>query len=356
MRICILGAGAIGGLMGARLASAGEDVTLIARGPHLAAIKSNGLRLVMADGTAHLARNVMATDSIGDAGRQDIVILALKAHQIAAVAPELPALFGPDTIVVTVQNGIPWWYFQKHGGEFDGERLDSLDPDGVIEASIVADRIIGCIAYPASSISAPGVIRHVDGNRFPVGELDGTQSDRVKLLSETLTNAGLKSRVLSDIRAEIWLKALGNLTFNPVSALTHAMLDEICRFPRTRELAGNMMLEAQAIAHKLGIRFRCSIERRIEGAEKVGAHKTSMLQDLEIGRELEIEALIGAVVELGRLTNTPTPHIHAVYACVGLLAESMASARGRLPNPAAPSSTRLGQCDIGQGTAAARMW
>lgn len=355
MRICVIGAGAIGGFLGAKLALAGEDVTLIARGPHLAAIKRYGLRLVMEDGTTHLARNVRATDSIEDAGRQDIVVLALKAHQIAAVAPEMPALFDPDTSVVTVQNGLPWWYFQKHGGEFDGERLDSLDPDGVIEASIEADRIIGCIAYPASSIAAPGVIRHVAGNRFPVGELDGTESDRVKLLSETFTNAGLKSRILTNIRAEIWLKALGNLTFNPVSALTHAMLDEICRFPRTRELAENMMLEAQAIAHKLGIQFRCTIERRIEGAEKVGAHKTSMLQDLELGRELETEALIGAVVELGRLTNTPIPHIHAVYACVGLLAKSMASARGRLPTAAAPSSTRIDQYNIGQRTTAAKM-
>lgn len=322
MRICVVGAGAIGGFMGARLSSAGEDVTLIARGPHLDAIRKNGLKLVMNDGTIHLARGAKATDRIGEAGPQDIVILALKAHQIAAVAPELPALFHPDTIVVPVQNGIPWWYFQKHGGEYEGWRLDSLDPDGVIEANIEADRIIGCIAYPATKIAAPGVLHHIEGNRFPIGELDGAETERVKKLSEVLTNAGFKSYILDDIRAEIWLKAWGNLTFNPVSALTRAMLGEICRFPLTRALAQNMMLEAEAIAHKLGIKFRHTIEKRIDGAEKVGDHKTSMLQDLESGRELETEALIGAVLELGKLTKTPTPYIDAVYACVTLLAET----------------------------------
>ncbi|MFQ5765838.1 MAG: 2-dehydropantoate 2-reductase [Rhodospirillales bacterium] len=322
MRIGIVGAGAIGGLMGARLAAAGEDVTLIARGPHLEAIRKNGLKLVMDDDDVCHPRWIKATDSIADAGCQDIVILALKAHQIAPVAPDLPSLFGPETVVVPVQNGIPWWYFQRHGGEFEGRRFHSLDPEGVIEANVEAERIIGCIAYPAAEIASPGVIRHIEGNRFPVGELDGAETARVNMLWQVLTLAGFESRILTDIRAEIWLKAWGNLTFNPVSALTRAMLNEICQFALTRELAQNMMLEAQAVAHKLGITFRHTIEKRINGAEKVGAHKTSMLQDLESGRELETEALIGAVIELGKLTGTPTPYIKAVYACITLLAQT----------------------------------
>ena len=319
MRICVIGAGAIGGFLGAKLALAGEDVTLIARGPHLDAIRNNGLKLVMKDGTEYIATNAKATSNIEEAGPQDVVILALKAHQIEPVAPQMPALFGPETIVVTVQNGIPWWYFQRHGGEFDGRRLDSLDPTGVIEANIEGERIIGCVAYPATTITEPGVIHHVEGDRFPVGELDGSESERAKTLCQALIGAGFRSRVIDNIRSEIWLKAWGNLSFNPVSGLTHATLVDICRFPETRELAANMMKEAREIAEKLGIEFRHTIERRINGAEAVGAHKTSMLQDVEARRSLEVEALIGAVIELGRLTNTPSPAIDAVYACVKLL-------------------------------------
>ncbi|MCZ6482451.1 MAG: 2-dehydropantoate 2-reductase, partial [Alphaproteobacteria bacterium] len=254
---------------------------------------------------------------------QDMVILALKAHQIEAVASEIPALFRPETIVVPVQNGIPWWYFQRHGGEFDGRRLETLDPTGVIEANIEAGRIIGCVVYPAAAVTGPGVIHHVEGDRFPVGELDGSESERVKTLSETLIDAGFRSRVIEDIRSEIWLKAWGNLSFNPISALTHATLADICRFPETRALAASMMKEAQDIAEKLGIEFRHTIDKRIDGAEAVGAHKTSMLQDVEARRKLEVEALIGAVIELGRLTNTPTPAIDAVYACVKLLDKAL---------------------------------
>jgi 2-dehydropantoate 2-reductase len=331
MKICVVGAGAIGGLMGARLALSGEEVTLVARGPHLAAIQAHGLRLILEDGAQeHLVRQVRAAGQIADAGPHDVVILALKAHQIENVAAQLPALFHPETLVVTVQNGIPWWYFQKHGGEHDGRRLESLDPHGVIEANVAAGRIIGSIAYPAAQVSEPGVIRHVEGNRFPVGELDGSRSERVKTLSETLTRAGFKSPVLTDIRSQIWLKALGNLSFNPISALTRATLAEIARFPETRELAATMMREAQQIAQTLGITFRVSIEQRIAGAEGVGEHKTSMLQDLETGRPLELEALVGVILELGRLTATPTPSIDAVYACVKLLANtSGSSASGR---------------------------
>ncbi len=334
MRICVVGAGAIGGMLGAKLAAAGQDVTLIARGAHLAAIRAKGLKLLMADGTTHLVRNVAATDRIAEAGPQDIVVLALKAHQIREIAAQIPTLFAPETMVVTVQNGIPWWYFQKHGGPFDGYRLRTLDPDGTIATHIDAERIVGCVAYPASEIAAPGVIRHVEGNRFPVGEPDGSTSARVERLAALFGAAGFKSFVLDDIRAEIWLKAWGNLTFNPISALTHATLEGICRFPETRALARAMMEEAQAVAEKLGISFRHTIERRIAGAEAVGAHKTSMLQDVELGRSLEVEALIGAVVELGRLTETPTPHIDAVYACVKLLAKSLSEAGGGLRLPA----------------------
>jgi 2-dehydropantoate 2-reductase len=320
MSICVVGAGAIGGFMAAKLSLAGEDVTVVARGEHLEVIRTQGLQLLMSDGTNEVASAIQARGSIAEAGTHQFVILALKAHQIEAVAPQLSALYTDDTTVVTVQNGIPWWYFQRLGGPHDGRRLASLDPTGVIETNIPARRIIGSIAYPAAEKTAPGVITHIDGNRFPVGELDGTKSQRVQALAQTFTKAGLKSKVLTDIRSHIWLKAWGNLSFNPISALTLGTLDTICRFPETRALSAKMMEEAQVIAEKLGITFRITIEQRIAGAEAVGAHKTSMLQDLEAGRELEIEPLIGAVVELGRLTETPTPSIDAVYALIKLRA------------------------------------
>lgn len=319
MKICIVGAGAIGGLMGAKFALAGEDVTLIDQGAHLAAIKKNGLKLIWEDGSEHVAKNVKAFDRIEDAGPQDLVILALKAHYLEAVARWIGALLGPETMIVTVQNGIPWWYFQRHGGPYEGRRLTTLDPDGVLEKNVPAERIIGCVVYPAAAVEAPGVIHHVEGDRFPVGELDGKETERVKRLYDTFVKAGFKSRILDNIRSEIWLKAWGNLSFNPISALTHATLVEICQFPETRRLVAAMMKEAETIANKLGITFRHTIEKRIEGAESVGAHKTSMLQDVEHGRSLEVEALVGAILELGRITETPAPSIEAVYACVKLL-------------------------------------
>jgi len=323
MRICVIGAGAIGGLIGARLALAGERVTLIDQGAHLAAIQEKGLKLISEDGTEHVVTNAVATGDVSEAGTQDIVFLAVKAHYLEAVAPRISALMGPETFIVTTQNGIPWWYFHKHGGPFEGYRINALDPSGVLEKNIDSDRIIGCVAYPAAAVVEPGVIRHVEGDRFPVGELDGSHSERVQKLYDTLVNAGFRSRILDDIRAEIWLKAWGNLSFNPISALTHATLQEICRFRETRKLAETMMREAQEIAHKLGITFRHTIEKRIAGAESVGAHKTSMLQDVELGRSLEVEALIGAVLELGRLTKAPAPSIEAIYACVKLLNKIM---------------------------------
>ena len=323
MRVCIVGAGAIGGLMGAKLALSGEEVTVIDQGAHLEAIKENGLKLIWEDGTEYVAEVAKATDNLEEAGEQDLIILGLKAHYLDQVAKEISLITGPETMIVTVQNGIPWWYFHKHGGEFDGHPLDSLDPDRILTKNIDADKIIGCVVYPAAAVIEPGVIRHVEGDRFPIGELDGSESARVQKLKDTLENAGFRSRVLDDIRSEIWLKAWGNLSFNPISALTHATLVDICQFAETRKLAETMMTEAQAIAEKLGITFRHTIEKRIAGAEGVGAHKTSMLQDVESGRSLETEALIGAILELGNLTETPAPAIEAVYACVKLLNKVM---------------------------------
>lgn len=318
MKICIVGAGAIGGLMGAKFALAGEDVTVIDQGVHFAAIKGNGLRLIWEDGEEFTAK-VNTADSLAEAGPQDLVVLALKAHFLDQVAKEIHHLMDADTMIVTVQNGIPWWYFHKHGGPFEGHRINALDPTGVLGKNIDADRIIGCVVYPAASVPEPGVIKHIEGDRFPVGELDGSESERVQKLHDLFVKAGLRSRVLDDIRSEIWLKAWGNLSFNPISALTHATLVEICQFPETRELAADMMREAQEIAEKIGITFRHTIEKRIAGAESVGAHKTSMLQDVEAGRSLETEALIGAILEIGQLTETSAPSIKAVYACVKLL-------------------------------------
>jgi 2-dehydropantoate 2-reductase len=330
LRICIVGSGAIGGLIGVRLSISGQDVTFIDKDEQLAAIQQKGLKLVMQDGKEFVAREAKATGSFEEAGQQDVVILGVKAHQIPEVAPDLPALFGPDTSLVTVQNGIPWWYFQRYGGEYEGKRLEALDPTGVIEANVDADRIIGCVAYPAAAIVEPGVVQHVEGNRFPMGELDGSKSERCKKLMQAFIDAGFRSRVIDNIRAEIWLKAWGTLSFNPISALTHATMVDICHFPETRDLATKMMREAEETAGKLGITFRRTIERRIEGAENVGAHKTSMLQDVEAGRSLEIEALIGAIIELSRLTQTPSPAIDTVYACVKLLNKTFTEVESRV--------------------------
>ena len=271
-----------------------------------------------------------ATDDYREAGPQDLVILAMKANQLEAVVGELDKLCGPQTAVVTMQNGIPYWYFQKHGGSLEGTRVASVDPRGAIMAGIPAERVIGCVVYPASELLAPGVVRHIEGDRFPLGELDGSSSERVNRIAAVFQDAGFKAPVLDNIRAEIWLKLWGNLTFNPISSLSHATLVDICQYPLTRELAAGMMREAQSVAHKLGIEFRVPLDKRIAGAEKVGKHKTSMLQDVEAGREPEIDALVGSVVELARLTDTPTPHIDTVYALVKLLASTMQDQRGHV--------------------------
>ncbi|HEY1725506.1 MAG TPA: 2-dehydropantoate 2-reductase [Steroidobacteraceae bacterium] len=324
MKIAIIGAGAIGGYVAVKLALAGEQVTCLVRGANLKAISDHGLKLIGSDGSEQVASSVRATNDYEAAGVQDLVILAVKAHQVAAVANDVPKLFGPDTMIVTMQNGIPYWYFHRHGGALAGSIVRSVDPSGLVSERIPAERVIGCVVYPAAELIAPGVVKHIEGERFPVGELDGSSSQRVTRVSECFIRAGFKSPILPDIRAEIWLKAWGNLTFNPISALTRATLVDICQFPPTRELAAQMMAEAQNVANKLGISFRVPLEKRIAGAEKVGKHKTSMLQDVEAGRPPELSALVGSVVELGRLTDTATPTIDAVYALTDLLARTVA--------------------------------
>jgi len=267
---------------------------------------------------------------MAEAGPQDAVLLTLKAHQVKDVLPELRDLFGPHTLVVTMINGLPWWYFHKLAGPYEGRSLESVDPGGVIGAHIEPERVIGGIVYPASELIEPGVVRVIEGNRFTLGELDGSRSERIEALSQAMMRAGFKSPVSKDIRGEIWVKLWGNLSFNPISALTHATLQDICRFPATRELAARMMTEAQAIGEKLGVEFKISLDKRIAGAEAVGAHKTSMLQDVEHGRALELQALVGSVVELAQITQTPAPNIEAVYAVTGLLAQTLSQHAGKL--------------------------
>ena len=330
MRIAVVGAGAIGGYLGARLSLAGEDVTFIARNRNLQAINANGFRLLLEDGSTEHAADVRAVQACADAGAQDVVLLTVKAHQVGNLLPELRSLFGPQTIVVSMINGIPWWYFHRLAGPHEGRGLNSVDPGGTIAAHIEPERVIGSVVYPAAELVAPGVVKVIEGNRFTLGELDGERTERVELLSQALMRAGFKAPLSKDIRSEIWLKLWGNLSFNPISALTHATLQDICRFPATRALAAAMMIEAQAVAEKLGVHFKVSLDKRIAGAEAVGAHKTSMLQDVEHGRALELQALVGAVIELGAITGTPVPTISAIHAVTALLGHTLISQHGRL--------------------------
>ncbi len=332
MTFAVVGAGSIGGYLGALLAASGERVTFIARGANLEAIRARGMRVTLEDGREVTAR-AAASARCEEAGPHDVVLLTVKAHQVAAIAADLHHLCHDTTSIVTMQNGIPWWYFHRHGGEFEGRSLHAVDPDSTIGRAVDPARLIGAVVYPGATLIEPGVVRVVEGRRFTLGELDGTTTPRLEAIAASFARAGFKAPVTNDIRGEIWLKLWGNAAFNPVSALTHATLEDMCRYPLTRDLAAAMMRETEAIAGKLGVQFRVSIEKRIAGAEKVGAHKTSMLQDLEVGKALELEALVGAVVELGRLTNTPSPHVDAVYACASLLArtlEGAGGARGRL--------------------------
>jgi 2-dehydropantoate 2-reductase len=330
MKIAIVGAGAIGGFLGARLSLAGGDVTFVARGRNLAAINADGFRLINEDGREEHARAARAVKHMADAGPQDAVLLTVKAHQVRELLPQLRDLFGPQTMVVSMINGVPWWYFQRLPGPYEGQTLESVDPGGVIAATIEPERVIGSIVYPAAELVAPGLVRVIEGNRFTLGELDGGRSDRIETLSQALIHAGFKAPVSRDIRSEIWVKLWGNLSLNPISALTHATLEEICRFPLSRALVAAMMAEAQAVGEKLGVQFRISIDKRIAGAEAVGAHKTSMLVDIEHGRAIELDALVGSVVELGRITGTPTPTIDAIHAATALLAHTLAARHGCL--------------------------
>lgn len=316
MKICIFGAGAIGGYMGAKLAQAGADVSLVARGPHLTAMRENGLRLIEESGETTV--KVTASDDAADLGPQDYVIVTLKAHSVPPVVPKMQPLIGDHTTIVSGVNGVPWWYFHKIGGPLEGTRLETVDPGNAQWDGFGPDRVLGCVVYPAAEVIAPGVVKHIEGNRFSLGEPDGSKSERALALSRALSAAGLKAPVRPKIRDEIWVKLWGNLSFNPISALTHATLDVLCTDPGTREVARNMMLEAQAIAEKLGVKFPIDVDRRIQGGADVGAHRTSMLQDLDQGRPMEIDALVGSVKELGRVTETPTPTIDTVLALVAL--------------------------------------
>ncbi|MER8695450.1 2-dehydropantoate 2-reductase [Mesorhizobium opportunistum] len=319
MKITIFGAGAIGGYLAAKLAIAGRtDLSIVARGAHLEAIKADGLRLIE-DGQETLAP-VRAAAKAEELGVQDTVVLALKAHSLTPALDQISPLLGPETSVVTMQNGVPWWYFHGVRGPLEGTRLNAVDPGGAIWQRIGPQRVIGAVVYPAVEVDAPGLIRHVEGKRFSLGEPSGERSERVTLLAEEMVKAGLQAPVREDIRGEIWVKLWGNLSFNPISALTGSTLAAIVADEGTRTLARTMMLEAQAIGESLGVRFPIGVDRRIKGAGDVGEHKTSMLQDLERGRPMEIDALVSAVQELGRLTNKPTPTIDAVLALVRRLA------------------------------------
>lgn len=314
MKVCIYGAGAIGGYVGVQLKRAGVDVSLVARGAHLEAMKTNGLKLLI-DGEERV-EHIPCSDNPAELGPQDYVIVALKGHSVPGVVDAMQPLLGNDTAVVTAVNGVPYWYYYKHGDQLEGRTLESVDPGGKQWAGLRPERAIGCIVYPATEVVAPGVIQHVYGDKFPLGEPSGEITDRVTKLSEAFAAGGLRAPVLPNIRDELWLKLWGNLCFNPISALTHATLDTIASDPGTRAVAKSMMLEAQEIAIQSGVNFRVGVERRIDGAGAVGAHKTSMLQDLERSRAMEIDPLVTVVQEMGRLAGIPTPTIDIVLALV----------------------------------------
>lgn len=313
MKICVYGAGAIGGYLGAELALSGVDVTLIARGPHLAAMKEHGVRLQI-DGEERVAHPI-CTDDPAEVGPQDYVIVTLKAHSVPAIVDVMQPLLGPDTAVVWAVNGVPWWYFHRLEGPWENHRLASVDPDGSQWDKIGPERAIGCVVYPAAEVPEPGVIRHIEGDRFTLGEPTGEKTERVERLSKTLIAAGFRSPVRR-IRDEIWLKLWGNLCFNPISALTLETLDVLATDPGTRAVARAMMIEARAIGEKLGVRFAVDVDTRIDGAAAVGAHRTSMLQDLDKGRPMEIDAVVTAVQEMGQLVDEPTPTIDSVLALI----------------------------------------
>jgi 2-dehydropantoate 2-reductase len=325
MKFLIAGAGAIGAYMGACMARAGQDVTLFARGPHLRAMQEHGVRVKSVDGDFEAHPKIAA--DLGDVGPVDVVFLGVKAHGLTQLAPQLKPILSPNTAVVGTQNGIPWWFFQGWGGEHQGMHLERVDPGGAIAAAIEPRRVLGSIVYFATDIIEPGVVRHTEGNRISLGEPDGTRSDRSRQIAEALIAAGLRCPVTTRIRQEIWVKILGNVAFNPISALTGATLVQMARDPDVNALVRRIMEETIAVGAKLGLEVPITIDQRIAGAEKVGEHKTSMLQDLEAGRPIELEAVVGAVVELGERLNVPIPNTCAVYACTKLLAQTRAATR-----------------------------
>lgn len=317
MKIVIAGAGAIGGYIGGKLTRAGADVVLHARGPHLEAMRERGLRIISPEGDFEVRPKV--TGDLASVGQADVVVLGVKAHSLPALAPELPRLFGPDTVVVSTQNGVPWWYFSGEGGKLDGLSLERVDPGGVIAAAIEPGRVVGSLAYFSTDLAAPGVIHHTEGNRISVGEPSGQRTERVKRIAEAMIGAGLRAPATTRIRHEIWVKLLGNVAFNPISALTGATLEEMVRDPEVSRVVRAVMAETESVAARLGIELPISIDQRMAGAEKVGAHKTSMLQDFEAGRPMEIEAVVGAVVELGERLGVAMPATRTVYGCARLL-------------------------------------
>lgn len=319
MRVAVFGAGAIGGYLAGKLAAAGRvDLSLVARGDHLTALRTNGLRLI--EGESDATYPVRASADAAELGVQDYVVLTMKAHSVAPALPAIMPLIGPDTAVVTMQNGVPWWYFHRHGGPYDGRRIEAVDPGGAIAAALGPERAIGTAVYVAAEVEAPGVIRHGYGTRISLGEPSGEKSERATRLAEEMIAAGMQAPVRTDIRSEIWVKLWGNLSFNPISALTDSTLADIIADDGTRAVARAMMVEAQAVGEALGVRFPITVDKRIAGAAGVGAHRTSMLQDLERGRSMEIDALVTSVQELGRLTGLPTPNIDTVLALVQRLA------------------------------------
>jgi 2-dehydropantoate 2-reductase len=325
LKIAIVGAGAIGGYLGVKLALSGHDVTFVARGDNLKAIQAKGMKLELENGETLHAQNVRAC-TIDEAGPHDYVFLTMKSHQVEPVAASLAGLCHEQTAVVTMQNGVPWWYFFGLPGH-EGRQLDSVDPGGKLWQQIGPQRVIGSVVYPAAELIAPGVVKLIEGNRFTLGEPSGEKSERITTLAQAMIGAGFKTPISTDIRSELWVKLWGNLTFNPVSALTHATLEDICTFEPTRELAATMMAEAQRVGEKLGVQFKVSIDKRIGGAQAIGAHKTSMLQDIEAGKALELEALLGSVIELARVVNEDTPVLRAVYALTRML-ERQVMAKG----------------------------
>lgn len=321
MKFLIAGAGAIGAYIGARMAQAGFDITLFARGPHLRAMQENGVQVKSSEGDFVARPSIVA--SLEEVGAVDVVFLGVKAHGLPQLSPQLKPVLGPDTTVVSTQNGIPWWYFQGFGGEWEGLRLERIDPGGVISSAIEARRVVGSIVYFSTEITAPGVIQHIEGNRISLGEPDGSRSDRLRKIAEALIASGLRCPISARLRHEIWVKVLGNASLNPVSALTRATIVQMVRDPGVCSVIRTVMQEVEAVSHKLGMDLPVSIDQRIAGAEKVGEHKTSMLQDLEAGRPMELEALVGAVVELGERVGLPMACTRTVYNCTKLLAQSV---------------------------------